>query len=399
MITIFDLRAKIEEDIVEQIKKNLKGEITVRSLEDNEITACIGCWTCWVKTPGKCCFNDVMTSFYKDYVNSEKVVLILDTEQGFINHTAKAFIDRTIPHYHPYIEIVNGECHHQARYNKYPELYFYFDSRNLTPEQEAVTEDYLYRTAYHFQSPAFRIHTRPEFNIKTLEHRVAKRGHVQLEAYSKPQKLVIYNGSPRLKQSNTETILSYVKSNVNADIEVRDLKEKHMWQEWSDAFKQEQHVIFAIPLYVHAMPSHVMEFIEKLEASQGGLGLIVQSGFPESSQSYYLEAIFEQIVERLGRKYMGTAIKGGIEGLQLRPNKSQIKMISPFADLISGIILNGVMQKESLVALAGKPYLSQGMKFLYNVLKPTGLTNFYWNMQLKENNAFEKRFDTPYGIS
>ncbi len=34
--------------------------------------------------------------------------------QGFISHLAKAFIDRTIPHYHPYVEIVDGEFHHAA---------------------------------------------------------------------------------------------------------------------------------------------------------------------------------------------------------------------------------------------------------------------------------------------
>jgi hypothetical protein len=30
------------------------------------------------------------------------------------------------------------------------------------------------------------------------------------------------------------------------------------------------------------------------------------------------------------------------------------------------------------------------------MMAKTGLTNFYWNSNLKKNGAFEKRFDKPY---
>lgn len=396
MITVFDLRTKKIEGFIEKIESTFDSALNVRTLEEKEITPCIGCWSCWIKTPGKCCFNDVMTSFYKDYVNSEKVVLLMDTAQGFINHTAKAFFDRTIPHYHPYIDIVDGECHHKARYKRYPELYFYFDSSTMTNDEEAVTEDYLFRTAYHFQSPAYRIIEAPKLTFKQLKHREAKRRRVPMESFGKPQKLIIYNGSPRLKQSNTELILSYVQAHVQAEIEIRDLKQTHLWEQWSTSFSKEDYVIFALPLYVHAMPSHVMAFIEKLPRSQGGLGFIVQSGFPESSQSYYLEAVVEQIVLKLGRKYMGIAIKGGVEGLNLRPEKGQIQIMKLFADLIEGIAQNGVMSESHISQLAGKANLSLDSETLPESIKSPDSANFYWDMLLEQNQAFDKRFDMPY---
>lgn len=80
-----------------------------RALNPAAIKACIGCWSCWVKTPGRCVCKDSMAEACPDYVNAEKVILLMNTAQGFINHSAKAFIDRTIPHYHPYIEIVDIE--------------------------------------------------------------------------------------------------------------------------------------------------------------------------------------------------------------------------------------------------------------------------------------------------
>jgi hypothetical protein len=133
------------------------------------------------------------------------------------------------------------------------------------------------------------------------------------------EKLVIYNGSPRRSGSNSALILKKVVEALGDRVEIRDLKERDKWEEWAEAFKNEKHVMFFMPLYIHAMPSHVMAFIEKLQASKGSISFFVQSGFPESSQSHYLEAYFEQLALRLGRTYLGTAIKGGVEGLQMRP--------------------------------------------------------------------------------
>lgn len=38
------------------------------------------------------------------------------------------FFDRTIPHCHPYIELVEGECHYVAQDERYPNLAFHFDT-------------------------------------------------------------------------------------------------------------------------------------------------------------------------------------------------------------------------------------------------------------------------------
>ncbi|MFW6370050.1 MAG: hypothetical protein ACOC10_02460 [Bacteroidota bacterium] len=35
-------------------------------------------------------------------------------------------------------------------------------------------------------------------------------------------------------------------------------------------------------------------------------------------------------------------------------------------------------------------------RFLFSLVSKTGLTDFYWNSNLKRNNAFSKRFDKPF---
>lgn len=147
------------------------------------------------------------------------------------------------------------------------------------------------------------------------------------------------------------------------------------------------------------MPSSVMRFIEKLKPSQGSIGYFVQSGFPESSQSHYLEAYFEQLALRLRRTYIGTAIKGGIEGLQQRPAVAQEKMIEPMVNTIVDLVDKGTFNPINIQKLAIPIRLSKGTIILFKIFSKIGLINFFWDRQLKENNAYEKRFDRPYLVS
>lgn len=301
MITVFDLRTTPDPETVAAIASLYDEELRYKALDSAAIKPCLGCWSCWLRTPGKCVHKDAMAESAADYVNSDKVILLMDTAQGFINHSAKAFIDRTIPHYHPYIEIVDGECHHKARYARYPELHFYFDQQGLNPEEAQVIEDYLYRTAYHFRSKAYRLHQNPTWTLTELRPRAARNKRLKPNATAKVEQLIIYNGSPRASGSNTALILKAIADAYGAKVVVRDLKQKKLWAQWAADFPAESAVIVALPLYVHAMPSHVMAFLEMLQPSPGSLGFIVQQGFPESSQSYFLEAYFENLTRRLQR--------------------------------------------------------------------------------------------------
>ncbi len=396
MKRIFDLREKQEDGMYEAIQNFYDEPLKVVKLGDEPITECIGCWNCWLKTPGRCVMKDQMTEFYADYVNSDTVILLMNTAQGFINHQAKAFFDRTIPHYHPYIEMVNGECHHVARYGRYPDMVFYYDNEGLTNQEEQVIEDYLYRTAYHFKSKAYRIVKEGSLQLRLLESRKAKNQSVAFGSTEPMEKLVIYNGSPRRAGSNSALILKKTVEALADRVEIRDLKEVGKWEEWSAAFKDEKHVLFFMPLYIHAMPSHVMAFIEKLQPSEGSISFFIQSGFIESSQSHFIEAYFEQLALRLGRTYLGTVIKGGANGLQMSPVKAQNKMMKPMVMAIANLVYEGTFVPADIRQLAIPIRLGMGAKVIFEVLGKLGLVNSYWDQQLKANNAYEKRFDRPY---
>jgi len=398
MKTLFDLRENQPHEIVEAMEKIYEEPLNVIRLGEGDITACTGCWSCWLKTPGRCVIKDPMAASYSDYVNSETIILLMDTAQGFINHQAKAFLDRTIPHYHPYIELVEGECHHVARYERYPDLVFYVEGGGLTETEEAVVEDYLVRTAFHFKSKAFRMDRMVNGVIPQLRPLTPRKaGHrtVDFEAAEPMDQLVIYNGSPRRNGSNSDLILKKTMEKLGQRVVIRDLKRTDQWEEWAAAFSREEHVMFFMPLYVHAMPSHVMAFIEKLQPSEGSLSFFVQSGFPESSQSHYLEAYVEQLSRRLKRTYLGTAIKGGVESLRMRPAKGQDKMMEPMVKAIGHLVREGHFNTGDIHQMARPIRFGKSVQILFKLLGKRFI-NTFWDQQLKANGAYEKRFDRPF---
>lgn len=397
MKTIFDLRKNGQIDIIENIQALYNEKLDVVSLGDKNIKKCIGCWSCWLKTPGECIMKDDLENSYEKYVNSDTVFLLMDTGQGFINHQAKAFIDRSIPHYLPYILLIDKECQHAKRYEKYPDIVFYFDNDGLTESETQVIEDYLYRTAYQHKSKGFRLLYTDQIIINELHHRFAKNKSIEMVGYDTNEKLIIYNGSPRISNSNSAIILKQVKNQLNDKVEIRDLKDRKQWPTWTKSFANEEHVLFFMPLYVHAMPSHVMAFIESLKPSKGNISFFVQSGFPESAQSYYLEAYFERLTQRLTRTYGGTAIKGGMEGLQMRPSSGQAKMIQPLVDAIEYLSIHQVFNKKHLKKLSRPVHFNFLIRFIFWMVGRK-LLDYFWNSQLKANGAFEKSLNRPYLI-
>ena len=120
---------------------------------------CIGCWSCWVKTPGRCVHSD-LDEFYRALINADKAVFYLNARRGFVSGNVKTLFDRLIPFYLPYIRYGTGESMHEPRYEKYPDADVYYTGDFLAGERQ-IFEEYLARAFYQFYMNA---------SIQALEH-------------------------------------------------------------------------------------------------------------------------------------------------------------------------------------------------------------------------------------
>lgn len=214
-------------------------------------------------------------------------------------------------------------------------------------------------------------------------------------------KLTVFNGSPRGKGSNTKVLLEhfingFMTTDGNA-YELAYLNRVKDRDNFMKLFQEAEQVLLAFPLYNYAMPAMVKTFIESLEPFCGregnpDIGFVVQSGLPEAIHSCDLERYLEKLAERLGCRYKGTVIKGGVEGIQRQPSLMTRKLFKSFYELGKTFGKTGEFNKQLVLKLAQPERLT---KFQFWVFKFLG-HNLYWNPMLKKNNAFEKRFAKPY---
>lgn len=108
----------------------------VLDLSQRPLHQCIGCWCCWLNTPGRCVFRD-LDEFYREFLSADVVRYYCSVSQGFVSANMKALIDRMIPLVLPYISWPQGESLHDPRYDKYPSAQVFYRGEFLPGEEEA----------------------------------------------------------------------------------------------------------------------------------------------------------------------------------------------------------------------------------------------------------------------
>lgn len=130
----------------------------VLDLTEQKIKDCIGCWSCWQKTPGQCAFHD-LDNFYSAFLQADKAVFYTGVSCDFISGNLKTLFDRMIPHYLPYTSYKTGESMHVPRYERYPDIDVYYQDDFSDDEAKKLYEEYLTRVFYQFHIQ--NIHIQP----------------------------------------------------------------------------------------------------------------------------------------------------------------------------------------------------------------------------------------------
>lgn len=93
------------------------AEVEVVNLREKNIEYCIGCYTCWTQTPGKCLHKDDMTrELFPKWIDSDLAVYATPLYNFTLNAEMKAFIERTLPFLEPFIEKQGMHSAHPLRH-------------------------------------------------------------------------------------------------------------------------------------------------------------------------------------------------------------------------------------------------------------------------------------------
>lgn len=113
-------------------------EVETAQLDSSEIMPCIGCFGCWIKTPGACIIaKDKGNQLSKAYINADKVILLSKVTYGGYSPDTKAFFDRSLSLLSPFFTVDKGKMHHKKRYARYPDL-IAFGYGDMTDEEKST---------------------------------------------------------------------------------------------------------------------------------------------------------------------------------------------------------------------------------------------------------------------
>ena len=119
------------------------------------IRYCIGCFGCWVKTPGECSnAADDSRRVRREYINTDFALFASPVIMGFTSALLKRAHDKLLPLLLPYFEAHHWEAHHASRYARYPGVGLLLEAGPDTDAEDTqiITEIYR-RDAINFKAP------------------------------------------------------------------------------------------------------------------------------------------------------------------------------------------------------------------------------------------------------
>jgi len=402
-------------DLTSALKEN-NHEVIHFVLKDDDIHHCVGCFTCWMKTPGVCVFDDDSREINHAVINSDFVLWASPLVMGFPTYILKKKMDRTIPLIHPYFQIVQGETHHLPRYERYPLFGLLLQPESAdTKVNISIVNQIFARTALNTKSRlAFAVTT--EEPVKKTAARIenAENEHFAAEPIlrrienarvGKMSKLTVFNGSPRGKRGNTPVMLGHLMGGFTS-ITGNTAEISHLYKikdkgAFAKRFAEAECVLIGFPLYTDGMPGIVKEFVEALEPltkreSNPPIAFMVQSGFPESAHSRYVEQYLAALADRLNSPYLGTLVRGGCEGVRLQPEKMNMKLFSALNELGRQLGDQGGFDQQTANTFSSRERYSPILIPLMKLAAKMPFMRLYWDIQLKKNNAYKDRFARPY---
>ncbi|QVK17014.1 NAD(P)H-dependent oxidoreductase [Mycoplasmatota bacterium] len=211
-------------------------------------------------------------------------------------------------------------------------------------------------------------------------------------------KTLIINGSPKGKKGNTEIFIQNFIKDIKEEVVIKRIIEEDN-EVLANLIKDFDSIIIALPLYVHGMPGCLMRFIEHLNreiTNNKSIGFILQYGFPEGFQGEYIERYFESLAEELNMKFLGTLVKPEAAAIYTMPSFLTKKLFNKLKEFGRVYEESSCFDKQIINDLK-KPYKIVGLKLkLVRLIKKIGLMDIFWNKFLRNNNAFDKRFDRPF---
>lgn len=125
-------------------------------LSSLNIANCVGCFGCWVKTPGKCVMRDDAVKVSPQIAASDRILYISRIKYGGYDTVMKTMLERSIPVQQAFIRLLDGETHHVQR-KVAPKTAVIIGYGDISPKEQEIFRALVERNAKNMSFKSYRI--------------------------------------------------------------------------------------------------------------------------------------------------------------------------------------------------------------------------------------------------
>ncbi len=287
------------EDNWEKIKQNYSND---RIISDHgTIHPCIGCFSCWNKTPGQCVIRDGYENMGVLIHEASEVIVISRYTYGGFSGFVKNVFDRSLGYVLPQFEVIAGETHHKKRYTEEKPFTFVFYGHNLSTEEKESASRYVNAVCTNVRAYVKAVQFMEYDGQPVMEEPISA---------TQPAKTVFLNGSMRSENGNSAKLALQFGSMLRQDYQIVELKKySGKMAELLSLLAGAESIVLCTPLYVDGLPSQVIRFMEYAERCSGLLSgniyVLANMGLYESRQLVNLFSAVKQWCHQTHCSYCG----------------------------------------------------------------------------------------------
>lgn len=357
----------------EKVRERYDGWDIVDANGENH--PCIGCFSCWAKTPGECVIKDGFDRMGERIHRAEKVTVISRYTYGGFSGAVKNVFDRSLGYVLPQFEISGNETHHKRRYEEDKEFTFIFYGEGLGDREKTSAERYVKAVCANVRSHVGKV----EF-FETEERYRDHSGSDEV----RPSGIAVLNGSMRGAAGNSGKIAAKMTELMKGPAESIELRSylkdlDGLVGKLSDFGT----IVLAMPLYVDGLPSQVIRLMEEFEKNYNGgsrkIYIVSNMGLYESSQLRNMFETVRQWCGRMGFEYCGGlgVSAGELQGVLMRHLPFRIgptAAIAQGAEKLAAAIDNGGKTED----IFAEPRMFPRKLFML-------VANRSWNVNARKN--------------
>ena len=395
-IVLLDGRGAGDEDlspILEILMNELHSSgatVQLFSLREIKMGWCIGCFDCWLKTPGICFEPDAGRDIVREVIQSDTTILFTPVTFGGYSSEIKKIQDRWLPLILPDFGIHHGELHHQPRYSKYPRLVGIGIQRQPNEAEANLFKVLVGRNALNYYAPTYAAEVvistdKPDKSRQQIQAVLVRNdrfplakvvtslipttetANVNVPTGDVPGRALSLVGSPKVKSLSTSAVLEgYVLKQLKQRgwiTESLTLKENLLNSEGQTellaAIDRANLIVLAFPLYHESLPYLMMKSLEVIaehllahppeNAKQ--LFALSNNGSPEADRNALALSICQRFAIDTDTIWLGGLAMGAGEALfggqpieeTKRSGRPPVKHIIKALDLASTSLAEGKM--------------------------------------------------------